>query len=334
MNYREIIRDSWALTRENKRFIWWFAFIPALFATVFAIGYMCYQAAAFYVSPFFNDTAIHAKSVPTLIIEEAIKIFSFNTGIGVFLTVLAGICALIYLLLPVFTQGALIQLVAHVRIGENVSVLRGLSFGLSRFLQLFEYSMLVRTFSFFGILTEVSFAARNLGPETLTIFGWVFGLFLIISLLLTLLFTYSEYYIVIDKSGVFESMLASGGLVIRQLHHTIFMFILMVIISFRIIINIVVALLIPLLVIGPIFLFASITMTAVGVVIGSIIGLIALYFASYFLGVFHVFATAVWTFTFLELTTEEESIDLRAKAVKKEENEVENAEDNNPVQHA
>jgi len=251
-----------------------------------------------------------------IVFETAIDIISNNTGLGVLLIILSAIVALIYLFLPIFTQCALIQAVAHMRIGHKVTAVQAFSFGFSRFLQLFEYSLLVKTFGFVGIATEAAFVLRNLGVEAFVGFlGWIFLFFFIIGLFLTLLFTYSEYYIVIDKKGVFNSMLASGGLVIRQLHHTVFMLLLMTIIGLRIVINIVIALLVPALVIAPIFLFASFTLTAIGVVVGAIIGLVALYFGAYFMGVFHIFATAVWTFTFLELTTKENKIDLRGEAV-------------------
>jgi membrane protein implicated in regulation of membrane protease activity len=331
MNYRAIIRDSWALTQENKRFIWWFAFLPAMLATVVGMVYFGYQVASFYFSPHFNHHLTeNAPSAARLVIEESLKIIDLSPGLGTFLVVIAAIVALAHFIVPVFSQGALIQLVAHVRAGRKVSVLQGLSFGLSRFLQLFEFSLVVRTFGFVSLLTEFAFVLRNLGPESVSVFGIIFAVVFVVAMVLTLLFTYSEYYIVIDKRGVFSSMLASGGLVIRQLHHTLFMLLLMVIISARIIINIIVALLIPLLIVGPIVFFASMTMTIIGVIIGVVIGFIALYFASYFLGIFHVFATAVWTFTFLELTTQEEELDLRAKAVKEEDEEVEEAEENNP----
>lgn len=330
MKYREIIHDSWALTQENKRFIWWFAFLPALLATVVGMVYFGYQAAAFYFSPHFNSSASEGTSAAGMIIDESLKILEISPGLGVFLIAIASVVGVAYLMLPVFTQGALIQLVAHVRAGRKVSVLQGLSFGLSRFLQLFEFQLLVKTFSFLSIATEIAFVLRNFGPQSFSVFGVIFAIIFVVAMVLTLLFTYSEYYIVIDRKGVFSSMLASGGLVIRQLHHTLFMLLLMVIISARIIINILVALMIPVLVVGPIFFFASMTMTIIGVVIGTVVGIIALYFASYFLGIFHVFATAVWTFTFLELTTQEEELDLRAKAVKEEDEEVEETEESNP----
>jgi hypothetical protein len=313
MKYRAIIHDSWVLTQENKKLIWWFGFIPALLTSLVTMGYLGYQVAAFWTSPHVNSHA-GPKSAMRWLFDFGADLVASSPGLAVALIIVAAFVGLAYLFLPVFTQGALIQLVAHIRAGRKVSVLQGFSFGFSRFLQLFEYHLLIKTFSIVSILTEVAFVIRNFGPESMMVFGWVFLLVMAVALLLALFFTYSEYYIVIDNTGVFKSIISSGGLVVRQLHHTLFMFLLMAIISLRIIINVLVALIVPILVIAPIFFFASITLTWIGVVVGAVVGLIALYFSAYFLGVFHVFATAVWTFTFLELTTHEEELDLRAKA--------------------
>lgn len=314
MKYRAIIHDSWVLTQENKKLIWWFAFLPALLTSLVAMVYLAYQAVAFWTSPYFHEQSEGTSEIFTIIFGSTKSFMQDQPTVAVVLIVIASIVALGWLMLPVFTQGALIQLVARIRIGHKVTVLEGISFGFTRFLQLFEYHLLVKTFSFISIFTEAAFVLRNLGPKSFAVFGWIFLLVLVVGLVLTLLFTYSEYYIVLDRKGVFKSILASSGLVVRQWHHTLFMLLLMVIISVRIIFNIIVALLVPILVIAPIFFFASITLATIGVIIGAIVGLIALYFASYFLGIFHVFATAVWTFTFLELTKhkeEEDSIDFR-----------------------
>ncbi|MFT7184574.1 MAG: hypothetical protein ACI9QC_000919, partial [Oceanicoccus sp.] len=203
----------------------------------------------------------------------------------------------------------LIQLLAKIRAGQKVSMFEGVSFGFNRFLQLFEYQLAIKTFSIVSLITEGALILRMLGVDAFMLFLWALVLFAIIGLILSVLFTYSEFFIVIDNKGVFKSMMASSALVVRHWHHTLFMFLLMAIISIRTILNLLIALLIPILVIAPIFLFASLTLANLGVLIGSTAGLVALYFAAYFLGIFEVFATAVWTFTFLELTSKEDEDD-------------------------
>lgn len=327
MKYRAIIRESWALTQNNKKFIWWFAFVPAVLELLVGMVYMGYQAASFWNSPYLREGAKGSHIIST-VIEKALDLFHWQPSFAIFGIVLVVIVLLGYLFLPIFTQGALIQIVAHMRAGQTVSVAKGISFGFSRFLQLFEYSLFVNTFSIVGVATEASFAFRLLGPAPFEVLGWIFLLFVIVVFILTLLMTYSTYYIVIDKEGVFGSIIKSGGLVIRQWHHTLFMLFLMAIIMVRIAINILVALLIPALVIAPIFLFTSATLAKIGVIVGGLIGLVVLYFASYFLSVFHMFATTVWTFTFLELTKEEENVvNLHAAPADNHNENIDNAEE-------
>lgn len=327
MKYRAIIADAWELTQTNKKLIWWFAFLPALLTTLVSLVYLAYQVASFWTSPLFNARASSSGTIFHTLLVNGQNLIQNQPGLVVVLVVSVAVIALAWIMLPVFTQGALIQLIARKRAGHDISIMEGFSFGFTRFLQLFEYHLFIKTFSVVSIITEASFVLRGLGPEAFAVFGWIFLLILFIGLMLTLLFTYAEYYIVIDRKGVFKSIILSSGLVVRHWHHTIFMFILMAIIMLRIILNILVALLIPFLVIGPIFFFASITLAIIGVVVGSIVGLIALYFASYFVGIFHVFATAVWTFTFLELTSKKkaEEEDLREQIDSKDKTEDEHS---------
>ncbi len=316
MKYRAIIREAWVLTQENKRLMWWFAFIPALLTFLVSMVYFGYQAISLWTSPYLRSGA-HEAHLLSKAVKAVVTLFENQPTIGVFGAIIVAIIGVTYLLLPVFSQSALIQLVAHIRAGEEPSVSRGISYGFTRFLQLFEYHAFVKTFSFVGIFTEASFAFRIFGPEPFKVFGWIFLLVLVVGLVCTLLFTYSEYYIVIDKEGVLNSIVKSGGLVIRQWHHTLFMLLLMAVIVVRVALNILVALLVPALILAPIFLFTSLTLAKIGVVVGGLVGLVVLYFASYFLGVFHVFTTAVWTFTFLDLTkAESNEVDLHEAAAK------------------
>lgn len=310
MRYRAIIREAWALTQENKKLMWWFAFVPSLLTFLVAMVYLTYQAYSLWHSPYFRPGASEQHLIADLF-RRLVDLFYAQPSLVVFGLVILAILAGIYLTLPVFTQGALIQLVAHIRAGSALSITRGISYGFSRFLQLFEYHLFIKTFGLVSIFTEAAFAFRVFGPEPFKVFGWLFLLVAVVGLMLTLLFTYSEYYIVIDKQGVFSSIIKSSGLVVRQWHHTLFMVLLMSIIIIRIGLNILVALLVPALIVAPIFLFTSLALAKIGVLVGAVLGLVILYFSSYFLGVFHVFTTSVWTFTFLDLTHEESNtIDL------------------------
>ncbi len=316
MNYKEIIKDAWSLTQENKKLIWYFAFIPAVLESLVSMVYMTYQISAFWTSEYFREAAKNSPHAMEIVLKTFGEIFNLSAGLGVFLIVTTAIILALYLLLPVFSEGALIQLIAKLRGGHKVTMIEGIGFGFTRFLQLFEYHLVIKTFSLIGILSEASFAFRNLGPEAFSFFVWIFILFITIGFILTLCFTYAQFYIVIDKKAVFSSMVASSGLVFRQWQHTLFMFFLMLLISLRIIFNLIIVLLIPLIIAGSVALFATFTLTWLGVIVGVLLGLVALYFASYFLGVLHVFSNSVWTFTFLDLSSKAD-LDLRSLSERK-----------------
>ena len=177
---------------------------------------------------------------------------------------------------------------------------------LLHFLPLFEYRMLLRAFSLFGILTEISFIVRNLGTGALEILIIPFTLVFFIGLALLLLFTYSEYYIIIDGTGMMSAIGSSVRLVIRHWQHTFLMLILMLLITIRIFLNIILVLLIPAMIILSTGILAAFALAKIGFVIGVVVGLVGLYFAAYLGGILEVFSSSVWVFTFLELTSQAE----------------------------
>lgn len=324
MKYRQIISDAWGLTQNNKRLIWWFAFLPALVATLSGIVYVAYQTFAFYTSSLVQGETGVSRRYYEQAWEQTKTFYSNFPTLSLVILVVLGLTVLAYFFLPVFSTGALIQLLAKARKGEKMSMSEGVSFGFSRFLPLLEYHLAIRVFSVVSVFSLSFSVLRNLGPDAFYLFMWIFIFVLVVGVILTLLFTYSEYYIVLENRGVFESMIASGGMVIRHWHHTLFMLLLLAIITVRIGFNLLAASLLPIIVIAPIFLFTSLTLQTIGIIVGSIVGAIGLYFTAYFLGVFHVFVVGVWTFTFLELTNP-------SKAVQDKENQETHAEGQEPA---
>lgn len=304
MNYKAVIKDAWHLTQENKPLMWWYAFIPEIISLVVGIGYMAYQFMSFWKSPVFREYS--GDSFVHDVFHYIGEFWGNFPSWAVVLVVLTAITTLLYFTLPIFCKAALVQLIARMRNGQEIKAVDGVSYGFLHFLPLFEYRLLIRSFSLVGILTEASFAIRNLGVGAFEILIIPFILVFLIGLLLLLLFTYSEYFIIIDGKGMMPAMGASARLVIRHWQHTLLMFILMCLITLRIFLNIVLVLLIPSLIIVSTALLAAVALAKTGFVIGVILGIIALYFAAYLGAVLEVFSSAVWVFTFLALTDEGE----------------------------
>jgi hypothetical protein len=300
MNHRHIIAQAWEFTQNNKKMIYWYAFFPSLLTTMAGVIYLMYQYFAFRSSPLFENWN---QSFTMVALKTVVDIVRQNISSTFPLLVVAVIIIILYLLIPSACDGAIIQLIARKKNGQDVRTRDGLRFGMMSFLPLFEYSWLIRTFSLVSLFGNASFVMRNLGMTAFWVASPVFVVIAIAGIAMTVLFTYAEYYIVIDDSKVLESVAKSAKLVFEHLEETILLSILMLIISVRILIQLLFVLLIPLAIIGSIYLFAS-WIPWIGFVVGGVLGLGLLYLASYLSATIHVFAATVWTFSFLYLTNE------------------------------
>ncbi|MBD3360559.1 hypothetical protein GF366_02030 [Candidatus Peregrinibacteria bacterium] len=303
MDYKKIIADSWSFTQKNKKLIIWFGFIPSLFTTTVGVGYFAYQFFAFKQSYLFSDVD------KSFLHDVATFIWTFiqqHVSWTVPLIIAAVLFGIIYFLFPTLAKASAIQSIARNRNGQKAGVGAGFRYGIMSFLPLFEYHLLIKTFAFFSILIEMSFVLRNLGPVIFKLFMPVFIILIILSLILTLLFTYTDFFIVIDGCKVFESMKKSAKLVVVHLKHTFLITILMLIIGIRIVIQAILVFLIPALIVLITGYIAAVALPVTGVIVGGIVGFLALLIAAYLNGIVDIFSYTVWTFTFLELTSEKE----------------------------
>ncbi|MBN1495091.1 hypothetical protein JW911_05170 [Candidatus Peregrinibacteria bacterium] len=299
MNYKERILEAWQFTQSNKKMIIWYGFLPAFITTVFGICYVGYQIMAFKASPLFDNAE---KSFGYTLVTTIIDFIKANFSLTVPLIVTAVILVIVYLLVPVILECATIQVIARRKNGQHVNLVEGLQYGLLRFLQMLEYSTFMRTFSYVSISAEAAFIMRNLGMEAFNTFLPVLIVAMVVALILHILFTFTEYYIVIDEEGVMTSIFKSCTLVISNLQRTIMLVILMLIIGIRIFIQLVLVILIPAIVISGFAFFASTTLPYYAIYILGGSTFIFIIFASYLAAVVNIFAATVWTFTFLDFT--------------------------------
>lgn len=306
-DYRQTIHDAWVFTQENRKLMLWYSFLPSLLTTVVGIGYLAYQFFAFKRSPLFeNAEESFLKELALLIIN----FFKRYDELFIPALIAAVVVFILYALLPTLCQGALIQVIARKRKGEHVRVIDGISFGLLVFLPLLEYHLLIKGFSMWGIVTEAAFVVRNLGTGAIKIMLPIFGIAAVIAVILTLLFTYTEFYIVLERKKILSAIGKSCALVILNWQHTFLIMILMLIIGLRVIVNLVAVLLVPALIILSAGFLATISLDKIGIVIGAVIGFVSLLFTAYFNGILHMFANTVWTFTFMQLIEQKRTKEL------------------------
>lgn len=303
MNYRALISEAWKYTQANKKLIVWLGFIPSIFTTTAGILYVLYQFFSIKRSALF-DNAAHSfiYDVATF----AVKVLKSSGSLMVPIIVTSIIVAIIYLLLPTLCQGAAIQYIARRRNGQNVTIGDGVKYGLLAFLKLFEYHMLVRSFSWAAILSEMTFVLRN---TNINIFKFLLPLFVfifIVGLIMNLLFTYADLFIVVEEEGVMSSLKHSTKMVFLSWQHTFLITVLMLIIGVRIILQIIMVLLVPALIFLTAGYFTSLAIPYLTVTIVSIVGIASLLLAAYLGGIVNIFAYTVWTFTFLDLIEKQE----------------------------
>jgi len=302
MNYKERIYEAWQFTQNNKKMIRWYAFIPALLSTFVGLGYVTYQILAFKSSPLFDDAP---RSFAYVAITTVLDFIRDNLELTVPLIVSGAILTLLYFLLPVLLDASMIQVITRKRHGQQINLAEGIKYGALAFLPFLEYSILMGTFSFISISTEASFILRNLGPDVFSTLLPIIGIILVVTFILHILFTFAEYFIIIDETSVMTGIVKSCTLVILNLQQTFMLVILMLIIAIRILIQIILIIIVPALIVIGLAFYASISLPQYGLFILAGISGLFLLFASYLAAVVHVFSVAVWTYTFLDFTSEE-----------------------------
>ena len=303
MNYRHIIADSWKFTQDNKKLIYWFGFLPSILTTTVGIGYLGYQFFAFKKSSLFDNAD---TSFMYDVANFGWDFVNTHATLSIPLVVVGIIVAILWFLIPTLFKASAIQTIARAKNGQKSGVGTGLKYGLMAFLPLFEFHLLVKTFTPMTIFTESGFVLRNLGVDAFKILLPVFIIIFIISLVLMLLFTYADLYIVIDDEGVFASMKKSAKLVILNWQHTVLITILMIIIGVRIVIQAFLIFLVPAVVILVGGYLATLALEMTAIIVAGIVGVAGLVLAAYLGGIVDIFSYTVWTYTFLEMTAQGE----------------------------
>lgn len=303
MNYKEQIYKAWQFTQSNKRMIVWYGLLPAFVTTCVGIFYIIYQILAFKSSPLFDDAP---QSFFSIVVNAILDFVQSHLSFTLPMIIGAIVLLIIYFIVPVILDAAMIQVIARRRNNHQITLGEGITRGSLRFLPLFEFKLIMRTFSVITITAQAAFILRNLGPDAFNTFLPLLILILVVGFFLHVLFTFAEYYIVIDETGVMSGIVKSCTLVILNLQRTFMLVVLMFIIAIRIIIQLVLVIIIPAIVVIGLGYFASTSLPGYGIIILASFSLLLLILASYLAAIVYVFSVAVWTFTFLDFTSQDQ----------------------------
>ncbi len=295
---REIIAESWSITIREPNLRRW-GFVAALFETLRSVELMLYQGYYLYFLVVKNEVANWLS----------FEVFLFkNVSLWIFISLLVFTLLLLILelFIPTLATGAIIGLAAKSHRKEPCR--GGLVLALYNFLPLLEIHGLFILSSFAVIFTCFSLILRYSIDSPFMRFSGLILLAMIaaISILFHFFAGFSEEAVVIRKVGIFAGIGQSFKLIVSYLSHIMFLILLMLVISVRIVINTVLLLLIPALAIGLGMLLFLILPGFVSILIASLFGMILLILASYFLAYLHVFKQTVWTLTYMELSAEKD----------------------------
>lgn len=296
MNVRDIVRKAWQVTQVHLKKLIWYGAVPAFFSTLVSSTYLAYQYNAFKTS-----VALSGDEGFALIKDFKILwgIVTLHPKLTVILVVLGILVILGYILTPPIFRGILIN--ALMRIKNYEPITGSVEIGVRRFFPMFEFGIITGSFGIITVFTESSFILRWWGENVFFMALPILLFIAAVGFIATFLFTYSEYFIVLEDKRLIESMKESAILVIANLRKTILIFILMLLIGARIILNVLLILFIPMGVVLLTGYFATTLLHTVGIVIIVILGIAVILVTSYLMGLFNVFATAVWVFTYAVL---------------------------------
>lgn len=305
MDVRDIVRKAWQITQVHLKKLIWYGFTPAFFGVIVSSAYLAYQYNAFKHSVLFEP---EATSTMIGTAKTVWSMASLHPGISVTLVALGILVLLGYILTPPVFRGTLIYALMKIRKYESIE--GSVEIGIRRFFPMFEFALLVGAFSITTLFTESSFILRWWGENVFFIALPILLFIGMAGLIISFLFTYSEYFIILKKHSLIKSLMESTVLVIANLKKTILVFVLMLLIGARIVLNVLLVLLIPMMVVGVTSYLATVFLSTFGMIFIGLAGFGVLIISSYLLGLFHIFATAVWVLTFAALTERHEEVKM------------------------
>jgi len=300
MTVRDIVRKAWQVTQVHLKKLIWYGAVPAFFSTLVSSAYLAYQYNAFRHSELFGESSGESLKRGANIVWG---IASGHPGLSIICLVLATIVFGCYTLLPCIFRGAMIHALMKIKNYEPIS--GSFEVGLRRFFPMFEFAIISGSFSIITVFTEAAFVYRWWGENVFFFALPIFIFIAMVGLIADFLFTYVEYFIVLDGHKIIKAIGESVILVLSNLRKTILILILMLLISARIILNVILILLVPMGVVALGGFMASVFFSKIIIVLIILFSLATLLVSSYLMGLFHVFSTAVWVLTYALLAHKE-----------------------------
>lgn len=279
---KDIILKAWDLVNHDIK-IKKFYFIPWLISIIFLMFILVYQVIYTYVILFHQQ-------------DKALN-FILNIFHSWYLTeilIVWGIFLLFYvIIMPIFEWALIWYLSKKETIETEVRMSDAVWWWLYRFLPLFEYWNIFSQFKFISMINIYLFILRFIWVEYITSLSIIFGILLIISSIINILFAYSRFEIVLNNKKALESLSESMKIALLNIWTTTRIYFFMFLVNIRIILNFLVFLFFPIIIASAITYITTKVYLLVTVLILSIIFLVLIVILWYLWWVFEVLKTSI-----------------------------------------
>lgn len=291
MKYVRILADAWALTTSTKK-LTWFVFAPSVAFIIMFIAEVAWQ----YVMAGEEFGWIEVGRTYE-VIGDSVSMVS-HSGMGWLVITLIAIGALLLFVLEPWIHATLILSIRQKfdQPKRRLSLRKQLFDGHAHFVQLLEYHALLTPFSMVSlILYTASFFRYTHGGDT---FYSVFLPFLIImgvfSIFTHFFFIFMPFFLVCEKEEFFKAMTRSVGLVFLHFGKTVSLFLVMILVNLRVIVNAIVVIGVPVGLISLATYFATSAYYSLFLGFAGLVSLVLIAGAGYLTSILEVFAVSFW----------------------------------------
>ncbi|MCF7906118.1 hypothetical protein K9L63_02950 [Candidatus Gracilibacteria bacterium] len=304
MRCAEFIRQAWNLTVASPK-LKWFVFIPSFVAVIVFVAEIGWQ-----VGLLSEELGFIREHFVWSTIGTSVGFLSKHHLLG--WALFLGIFVLLFeFVLQSWILATLILSVRQkfIEPEKYLSLRQKMIEGSRHFFKLFEFHAIFSPFAFMTIVLFTGTMFRYYHGEIFSsIILPILLVYVVLAFLVNIFTSFCPYYMVCERCGVGESVRKSIGLVFLNFGTTMTIILVMFLVNFRIIINVLVVLGVPL---GMIFLasyFATSSWLGLAMGVGVLIALVLLMFTAVLTAVVEVFSTAVWERAFTHLRVRQKSL--------------------------
>lgn len=304
MKYADVIAEAWELVTSTKK-LTWFAFVPAFAAILFFVGEMAWQY--FLIAEEFGWQE-HGKLYQG--IGQGIGMITDRGMLGWAIALTIFVLLMVYAL-PSWIQASLILSVRqrYKKPEGRFSMRQKIIDGADYFFRLVEYHAALSPFELMSITFYALTFYRYFHGELFSRILWpAIVAYTLLSILIGVFTVFAPYYVVHEDASFRKAISRSAGLVFLNFWQTLGLFLLMLLVNVRVIINAVLVIGIPvgLVALGAHFAGSQWQWLMIGG--GVFLGMILLALASYLTALLEVFSVAYWEKAFEELRAEQDKL--------------------------